>query len=130
MRKVYGIKITTQPMHKGAIAALFLKKAYDNAVLKLNKFPTNEEVISFMEGLKWDTPSGITEMALGKGHQAIQASAIGKSKWNKDKKRVEIVDIEYFNAKCVNPPEGVKALDWINGDSRSRLLIKNIQIIN
>ena len=33
----------------------FLKKAYDNAVLKLNKFPTNEEVISFMEGLKWDT---------------------------------------------------------------------------
>ena len=42
-----------------------------------------------------------------------QQPAIGKSKWNKDKKRVEIVDIEYFNAKCVNPPEGIKSLEWI-----------------
>ena len=39
-----------------------------------------------MEGLKWDTPSGMAEMALGNGHQAIQASAIGKSKWNRKEK--------------------------------------------
>ncbi|PPR26733.1 MAG: hypothetical protein CFH34_00755 [Alphaproteobacteria bacterium MarineAlpha9_Bin4] len=115
MKQEYGVKVTTQPMHKGAMAALFIKKAYDKASIELNKFPTNEEVISFMEGLKWDTPSGIAEMALGKGHQAIQDQAIGRSKWNKKKKRVEIVDIEYFNAKCVNPPEGIKSLDWIKG---------------
>ena len=100
-------------MHKGAMAALFVKKAYDEAYLKLNKFPTNEEVVKFMEGLKWDTPSGEAEMALGNGHQAIQDQAIGRSKWNSDKKRVEIVDIEYFKAKCVNPPEGIKSLEWI-----------------
>ena len=76
---------------------------------------TNEEVISFMEGLKWDTPSGEAVMALGNGHQAIQDQAIGKSQWNSDKKRVELVDIEYFKAKCVNPPEGIKSLDWIKG---------------
>ena len=29
------------------------------------------------------------------------------------KKRVELVEIEYFKAKCVNPPEGIKSLDWI-----------------
>ena len=89
--------------------------AINEAIIKLNKFPYNEEVIGFMEGMTWDTPSGITEMALGKGHQAIQASAIGRSKWNKEKKRVEIVDVEYFKATCVNPPEGIKALDWIKG---------------
>ena len=113
MKKKYKIKVTTQPMHKGAMAALFVKKAYDEAYLKLNKFPTNEEVVKFMEGLKWDTPSGEAEMALGNGHQAIQDQAIGRSKWNSDKKRVEIVDIEYFKAKCVNPPEGIKSLEWI-----------------
>ena len=115
MKKKYKIKVTTQPMHKGAMAALFVKKAYDEAYLKLNKFPTNEEVVKFMEGLKWDTPSGEAEMALGNGHQAIQDQAIGRSKWNSDKKRVEIVDIEYFKAKCVNPPEGIKSLEWIRG---------------
>ena len=31
MKKVYNIKVTTQPMHKGAMAALFVKKAYDAA---------------------------------------------------------------------------------------------------
>ena len=45
----------------------------------------------------------------------LASQAIGKSKWNSDKKRVEIVDIEYFKAKCVNPPEGIKSLDWIKG---------------
>ena len=113
MSKEYNIKVTTQPMHKGAMAALFIKKAYDEAYLKLDKFPSNEEVIKFMEGMKWDTPSGEAKMALGNGHQAIQDQAIGKSKWNNDKKRVELVEIEYFKAKCVNPPEGVKSLDWI-----------------
>ena len=66
-----------------------------------------------MEGLKWDTPSGPAEMALGNGHQAIQDQAIGKSKWNNNEKRVEIVDIEYFKAACVNPPDGIKSLEWI-----------------
>jgi branched-chain amino acid transport system substrate-binding protein len=113
MKTKYNIKVTTQPMHKGAMAALFVKKAYDAAYLKLNKFPSNEEVIKFMEGLKWDTPSGEAEMALGNGHQAIQDQAIGKTKWNSAKKRVELVEIEYFKAKCVNPPEGIKSLDWI-----------------
>ena len=83
--KKYKIKVTTQPMHKGAMAALFVKKLMMK-LLKLNKFPTNEEVVKFMEGLKWDTPSGEAEMALGKGHQAIQDQAIGRSKWNKEKK--------------------------------------------
>ena len=71
--------------------------------------------INYMEYLKWDTPSGMAEMALGKGHQAIQSQAIGITKWDKNEKRVKIVDIEYFNARCVNPPENISAIDWIKG---------------
>ena len=115
MKKKYGIKMTTQPMHKGAIAALFIKKAYDEANKIKGGFPSQKEVISVMKGMSWDTPSGLAEMALGNGHQAIQAQAIGVTKWDKKEKRVKIVDIEYFKARCVNPPEGIKSLDWIKG---------------
>ena len=113
MKKEYNIKMTTQPMHKAAMAVLFLKKAYDEALKDNNQFPSVNEVINKMEGLKWDTPSGIAEMALGKGHQAIQDQALGITKWDKKEKRVKLVDIEYFKARCVNPPEGIKAIDWI-----------------
>lgn len=115
LRKKLGIKMTTQPMHKGAMAALFIKKAYDDAFKKNGKFPNVEEVINIMEGLKWDTPSGIVEMALGNGHQAIQDQAIGITKWDKKDKRVKLVDIEHFKARCVNPPVGLKSLEWIKG---------------
>ena len=113
MKKELGIKMTTQPMHKGAMAALFIKKSYDMAIMKNSNFPTTEEVIEIMEGLKWDTPSGIAEMSLGNGHQATQDMAIGLTRWDNKEKRVKLVDIEYFKSECVNPPEGVKALDWI-----------------
>jgi branched-chain amino acid transport system substrate-binding protein len=28
---------------------------------------------------------------------------------------VTLVDIQRFPAECVNPPAGVKGVDWING---------------
>ena len=52
---------------------------------------------------------------LADGHQAIQSIAFGRTKYNPDLKRVDLVDIQYFPAECVNPPPGVKALDWIKG---------------
>ena len=113
LKKELGIKMTTQPMHKGAMAALFLKKAYDQAIKENSNLPSTEEIIKIMEGLKWDTPSGPAVMSLGKGHQAIQDMAIGVTTWDKKEKRAKLVDIEYFKAECVNPPEGIKALDWI-----------------
>ena len=113
LKKELGIKMTTQPMHKSAMAALFIKKAFDDAVIKTGTFPTTDEVIKIMEGLKWETPSGNVEMALGNGHQAIQDMALGITKWDNEEKRVKLVEIEYFKARCVNPPEGIKSLEWI-----------------
>ena len=46
--------MTTQPMHKGAIAALFIKKAYDEANKIKGGFPSQKEVISVMKGMSWD----------------------------------------------------------------------------
>ena len=86
-------------MHKGAMAALFLKKAYDQAVKENSVFPSTEEVIKYMEGLEWDTPSGPASMALGNGHQAIQDMALGVHHGIKEK-RAKLINIEYFKAEC------------------------------
>jgi branched-chain amino acid transport system substrate-binding protein len=52
-------------------------------------------------------------MALGNGHQAIQSTAIGRTKFDAAAKRVIAVDIQTFPAECVNPPADMKSLDWI-----------------
>ena len=95
--------------------ALFgLKTAVEKAMADNGgKKPNDEELVAAMKGLEWDAPSGHIEMALADGHQAIQPNAIGTTKWNADAGKMELVDVEYYAARCVNPPEGTKAADWI-----------------
>jgi branched-chain amino acid transport system substrate-binding protein len=66
-----------------------------------------------MVGIEWDAPPGHIKLALGDGHQAIQSNAAGRSKWDPDAKMVRLIDIEHFAAECVNPPPGIKSVDWI-----------------
>ncbi|SDJ17075.1 ABC transporter substrate-binding protein [Lutimaribacter saemankumensis] len=95
-------------------ALLGLKTAVEKAMAENGgKKPTNEELAAAMKGLSWDAPSGRIEMALADGHQAIQPNAIGTTKWNAEKGAMELIDIEYFDSRCVNPPAGVKSADWI-----------------
>ena len=75
--------------------------------------PTDEELAAAMKGLEWEAPSGTIQMVLGDGHQAIQPNAIGTTKWDEANNAMTLVDIEYYAAECVNPPDGVKAVDWI-----------------
>jgi branched-chain amino acid transport system substrate-binding protein len=77
------------------------------------KKPTAEEMAAAMKGLTWEAPSGTITMALGNGHQAIQPNAIGTTKWDEAAGEMTLVDVEYYDAKCVNPPDGVKATEWI-----------------
>lgn len=79
------------------------------------KKPTSEQLAQAMEGLEWDTPSGRIKMALGNGHQAIQDAAIGRTEWDSKSKSVKMTRIRYYPAECVNPPEGIKSVDWIKG---------------
>ena len=95
------------------IGVTVLTSLDDKALKENSRFPSTEEVIKYMEGLQWETPSGPAYMALGNGHQAIQDMALGVTAWDKEEKRAKLIDIEYFKAECVNPPAGIKALDWI-----------------
>jgi branched-chain amino acid transport system substrate-binding protein len=79
------------------------------------KKPSTDELVEAMTGLEWQSPGGLIQMKLADGHQAIQPIAISRTKYNPDSKRVELVDIQNFPAECVNPPVGVKAIDWIKG---------------
>ena len=47
-------------------------------------------------------------MNLGDGHQATQDTAIGRTKYDAATKMVTLVDVQRFNADCVNPPAGMK----------------------
>ena len=52
---------------------------------------------------------------LGKGHQGNAGTAYGTFKFDATKatSTPAIIDIVYYPAECVNPPEGTKSADWI-----------------
>ncbi|MCP5266972.1 MAG: ABC transporter substrate-binding protein [Burkholderiaceae bacterium] len=113
--KAYGVFPVQAPfrMWQGLLG---LKTAVEKAMAANGgKKPTQDQLAAAMKGLAWDAPSGHIEMALSDGHQAIQPNAIGKTKWDAAKKQMTLVDIEYYDARCVNPPDGQKAADWIKG---------------
>lgn len=103
-----------QPHYRAVQGLLGLKTAVEKAMAANGgKKPTSDELAAAMVGIEWDAPSGHIKMALGDGHQAIQSNAVGRTKWDPEAKMVKLVDIERFPAECVNPPPGVKAVDWI-----------------
>src|SRR6202035_4978054 len=102
-----------QAAYRMTQAILGLKSAVEKAMAKNGgKKPSTDELIAAMTGLEWQSPGGLIQMKLADGHQAIQQIAISRTKYNPDARRVDLVDIQYFPAECVNPPPGVKALDW------------------
>ena len=42
-------------------------------------------------------------------------SAIGVYKFDKSKGAPTVVDVTYYPADCVNPPDGMKGEAWIKG---------------
>jgi len=105
-----------QAAYRISQSILGLKSAVEKAMAKNgSKKPSTDELIEAMTGLEWQSPGGLIQMKLGEGHQAIQPIAFSRTKYNPDLKRVDLIDIQYFPAECVNPPPGIKALDWIRG---------------
>jgi len=110
--KVYPV----QAPYRMVQALLGFKLAVEKAMAANGgKKPTPEQLAAALKGSEWDSPAGHIKMALGDGHQAIQETAIGRTKYDPAKKMVTLVDIQRFPAECVNPPNGVKGVDWING---------------
>jgi branched-chain amino acid transport system substrate-binding protein len=94
---------------------LAMKAAYDKATEVHGRWPTREEVIKALEFLEFDSLGIRVSMALGNGHQAIHPQVFGITgprrhpKWG-----FPLVEkVKIFPAEKVNPPRGVKHLDWI-----------------
>jgi branched-chain amino acid transport system substrate-binding protein len=110
--KVYPV----QAPYRMVQSLLGLKLAVEKAMAANGgKKPTPEQLAAALKGSSWESPAGPIRMALGDGHQAVQDTAIGRTKYDPAKKMVTLVDIQRFNADCVNPPAGVKGEDWIKG---------------
>ncbi len=112
-QKMHGV----QPVQAGyRITQSFLgvKLAVERAMAKNGgKKPSAEEMAEALRGSSWDSPAGMIRMTLGGGQQAVQDTAIGRTRYDAAAKRVVATDIMTFKADCVNPPPNVKSLDWI-----------------
>jgi branched-chain amino acid transport system substrate-binding protein len=75
------------------------------------KRPNNEQVAAALKGSTFEGPGGTVRMAIGKGHQAIMETVYGQTKLEGGK--LTVVNVKRYRAEQVNPPDGVKAADWI-----------------
>lgn len=106
----------TYPAYQMAQALVGLKLAYDSAVKSTGgSKPTAEQASAGLRGKTFVGFSTKVEMKLGNGQQAITETAYGVSKWDSENGEQTITDIVYYPASCVNPPDGIKSVDWIKG---------------
>ena len=103
-----------QAPYRMAQALLGLKLAVEKAMAANGgKKPTPEQLAAALKNSEWDSPAGKIRMVLGGGNQAIQDTAIGRTKWGASKKMVTIEDIQRFPAECVNPPANMTSGEWL-----------------
>jgi branched-chain amino acid transport system substrate-binding protein len=106
-----------QPLHspyRMAQALMGLKLAAEKAMAANGgKKPTPEQLAAALRGSEWETPGGRIRMALADGHQAIQDTAIARTRYDAAARKVVLEDIVRFPAECVNPPTGTTAEAWI-----------------
>lgn len=107
MRPVY-------PAYHMAQAILGFKASYEKAMDEAGGQPDVEQVIAAFEGLEFETPSGMIQMALANGHQAVEPATYGTTgEFDADLGEPRMENVVSYPADCVNPPEGVASLDWI-----------------
>jgi branched-chain amino acid transport system substrate-binding protein len=114
-QKMHGVP-PVQASYRVTQALMGVKLAVEAAMAKNGgKKPSPDELADALRGSTWEAPGGQVRMALGGGQQAIQGTAIGRTRYDAGSKRVLATDIQRFNAECVNPPANMKSIDWIKG---------------
>ncbi len=98
----------TYPAYHMAQAIFGVKSAAD----KVESIRTGSIRVA-LKGSNFATPSGPVSMALANGHQAITDTAYGSYLYDDKTGRSKLVNIKRYKARCVNPPIGVKSIDWI-----------------
>ena len=105
----------TYPSYHMAQSILGLKQAWDRAAEGKGQRPSAEEIAKAFRGIEFEGPSTRIRMAIGKGQQGISETAYGTFRFNKEAGRPEIVDVVYYPAECVNPPDGITSQAWLEG---------------
>lgn len=105
----------TYPVYHMAQALLGVKLAFEKAVeQQSNTWPTVEQVIQAFEYMEYPTPSGSIQMAIGRGHQAIEPAVYGTAgDFDSNAREVQLTDVVIYPAGCVNPPDGTTTEQWI-----------------
>lgn len=115
--KEYVAKYKDQPNYASyqmTQAILGVKTAWEKAqAANGGKRPSTDQVVAAFERLKFEGPGGMVDMANGKGHQAVMETAYGMTKMVNGK--ITVTNVKRYPANKVNPPDGVKAADWIKG---------------
>lgn len=116
-RKVYQEQYKALPVYSSyhmATAFFGAKAAYEKA-MKTNggKAPSDDEIIKAFEYLKFESVAGIVDMALGKGHQAVQSVPMGTVRIVDGK--ATLTNVKFYPPEQISPPDGVKSIDWIRG---------------
>ena len=96
-----------------ASAFLGAKAAYEKALKARKATPSDDDIIAAFERLKFESVSGIVDMSLGKGHQAVQHVAYGMVRMVDGKPT--LTNVRYYPPEQISPPDGVRSLDWIRG---------------
>ncbi len=111
--KRYG-KYPTYPCYHAYQAMYTYKNAVEKAAALVGGWPTIEEISKAAVGLSIQTPSG--HLMIREDHNGIEDVLLGFSKRVPefpfpilDPKRLEV-----FPAHVVNPPVGIRTVDWIN----------------
>src|SRR5205085_1861557 len=122
MPKLFVGKYKGEPNYASyqmAQAILAVKLAWEKAQQGTSgKKPSNEQVGAALENMTFEGPGGTVKMAIGKGHQAIMETAYGQTKLSGGK--LTVVNVKRYPAEKVNPPEGMKAADWIKGGFKAQ----------
>lgn len=111
--KAYNVYPVQAP-YRMAQSLLGLKMAVEKALAANGgKKPNAEQLSAALANSEWDSPAGKIRMSLGNGHQAMQETAIGRTRYDTGKKMVVLDEIMRFPAECVNPPANMKSEEWI-----------------
>lgn len=103
------------PSYQYAQSVLALKFAYDKAAAAAGGFPSQQQVIDALRGAEFESFSTTVKMSLAGGHQAVTENGYGITRYDDAAGEVKMVDVKFYSAECVNPPEGVTAVEWIEG---------------
>ncbi|WP_435365702.1 ABC transporter substrate-binding protein [Haloarchaeobius sp. DYHT-AS-18] len=92
-------------------AIQFYVGAIEKAYNITGSYPTQEQIASALEGSAIQTPGGTVAMP---NHQAKEPAFFGRTTYKDEYDFAVIEDAQLIPASYVNPPDGMKTMDWIS----------------